>query len=156
VANPIEALPLVQALRDSPLLYAATEIGHTLGFILLVGSVFFFDLRVLGIARRISVAALARLLLPWSWGALVVIIPTGLMLFAVNAEDLLGSGIFKLKMGLLLAAAMNAAFFLTGPFASVKRWDVEAPAPLAAKISAIASLFLWTGVISCGRLLAYF
>ena len=155
MANPIEGLAFVQALQDSPPLYAAIETAHTLGFIVLVGAVFFFDLRVLGAARRIPVSALARLLLPWSWAALLVIVPTGLAMFAVNAGMLLESGVFKLKMALLLAAGANAAFFLTGPYASVKSWNLDAPAPVAARISAIASLFLWTGVISCGRLLAY-
>jgi hypothetical protein len=154
-ASPIESLAWVRALAESKPLFAAVETAHTLGFILLVGSVFFFDLRVLGIARRIPVRALARLLLPWSWAALIVILPTGLAMFAVNAGDLLGSGTFKLKMALLLAAAMNAAFFLTGPYASVKDWDVEAPAPPSAKISAVLSLFLWTAIIACGRWLAY-
>ena len=146
---------MIEALRASPTLYAAVETAHTLGFVVLVGAVFFFDLRVLGAARSIPVRALARLLLPWSWAALLVIVPTGLAMFAVNAELLLESGVFRLKMALIFAAGMNAAFFLTGPYASVKAWNLDAPAPLAAQLSAIASLFLWTGVISCGRLLAY-
>jgi hypothetical protein len=117
--------------------------------------VFFFDLRVLGLVRSLSVRALARLLLPWSWGALLVIAPTGLAMFAVNAEALLDSRPFKLKMALLLGAGLNAVFFLTGPYQTVRQWDQGAPAPIAAKLSAIASLALWTGVIACGRLLAY-
>jgi hypothetical protein len=155
MANPVEGLAFVQALQNSPPLYAAVETAHTLGFVVLVGAVFFFDLRVLGAARHIPVTALARLLLPWSWAALLVIVPTGLVMFAVNAEIFLASGVFRLKMALLLAAGMNAAYFLTGPYASVKSWNLDAPVPLAAKVSAVASLFLWTGVISCGRLLAY-
>ena len=154
-ANPIESLAWVRALAESKPLFAAVETAHTLGFILLVGSVFFFDLRVLGIARRIPVRMLARLLLPWSWAALIVIVPTGLAMFAVNVGVLLDSGAFKLKMALLLAAGMNAAFFLTGPYASVKAWDVEAPAPASARASAVLSLFLWTAIIACGRWLAY-
>jgi hypothetical protein len=149
-------LALVEALRESTALYAATEIAHTLGFIVLVGAVFFFDLRVLGLVRTLSLSALARLLLPWSWASVVVIIPTGLAMFAVHADELLDSRPFKLKMALLLAAGLNAAFFLTGPWQTVKQWDVGVSAPRAAKLSAIASLFLWTGVIACGRLLAYF
>jgi hypothetical protein len=147
---------LIDALGESAALYAATQVAHTLGFIVLVGAVFFFDLRVLGLVRSLSVRALARLLLPWSWAALLVIVPTGLAMFAVNADELLASRPFKLKMALLLAAGLNAAFFLTGPYATVAKWDVGAPAPMAAKLSAVASLALWTGVIACGRLLAYF
>lgn len=147
---------LIDALGESAPLYAATQVAHTLGFIVLVGAVFFFDLRVLGLVRSLPVRALARLLLPWSWAALLVIVPTGLAMFAVNADELLDSRPFKLKMALLLAAGMNAVYFLTGPYTTVGQWDVGTPAPLAAKLSAIASLFLWTGVIACGRLLAYF
>lgn len=149
-------LTLIDALSESAVLYAATEIAHTLGFIVLVGAVFYFDLRVLGLVRAISLSALARLLLPWSWASVLVIFPTGLAMFAVNADELLDSRPFKVKMALLLAAGLNAAFFLTGPWQSVKQWDIGVPAPLAAKLSAVASLFLWTGVITCGRLLAYF
>ncbi|MGZ5034653.1 MAG: DUF6644 family protein [Usitatibacter sp.] len=149
-------LTLIEALGESAVLYAATEIAHTLGFIVLVGAVFYFDLRVLGLVRAISLSALARLLLPWSWASILVIFPTGLAMFAVNADELLDSRPFKVKMALILAAGLNAAFFLTGPWQSVKQWDIGAPAPLAAKLSAVASLFLWTGVITCGRLLAYF
>ena len=153
--NPVESLAFVQALGSDPALFATVETLHTLGFVVLVGSVFFFDLRVLGIARQIPVRALARLLLPWSWAALVVIVPTGLAMFAVNAEILLASRTFQLKMALLLAAGMNAAFFLTGPYVSVKSWDTGAAAPASAKLSAVLSLFIWTAVIACGRWLAY-
>ena len=62
--NPVESLAFVQALASTPALFATVETLHTLGFAVLVGSVFFFDLRVLGIARHIPVRALARLLLP--------------------------------------------------------------------------------------------
>ncbi len=150
-----DTLPFVQALRASHTLFACIVVAHTLGFILLVGSVFFFDLRVLGAARRVSVRALASLLLPWSWASLVVIVPTGLAMYAAHADELLGSSVFKLKMALILAAGMNAAYFLTGPYQSVKAWDVDTPAPLDARLSALASLVLWSGVIVCGGLIAY-
>jgi hypothetical protein len=37
----------------------------------------------------------------------------------------------------------------------VSAWNVEAEPPTAAKLAAVLSLTLWTGVIACGRLLAY-
>ena len=51
---------IADALRESAALYAAAQVAHTLGFIVLVGAVFFFDLRVLGLARTLSIAALTR------------------------------------------------------------------------------------------------
>jgi hypothetical protein len=137
------------------MIYPALEIVHTVGFVILVGSIAMFDLRVLGCSKRISVRALSRHMLPWSAGALLAIVPSGLMMFSEHADDLLGNPAFKIKMALLIAAGLNAAWFRTGPYQSVKAWDVDAPAPLAAKLSVTLSLALWLGVISCGRLLAY-
>jgi hypothetical protein len=142
-------------MREWPWLYPGVEIVHTVGFVMLVGSAALFDFRVLGLSRRISVRALARHLLPWSLAALVLIVPTGLLMFAAHAEDFLGNRAFQLKMALLLTAAMNAAFFHTGPYQTVAAWDTGATAPPLARACAALSLLLWLAILSCGRLLAY-
>jgi hypothetical protein len=100
------------------------------------------------------VRALARLLLPWSVASLGLIVPTGLLLFAAHADEFLESRVFATKMALILAAGINAAMFLTGPYQSVKSWDTGAPAPILARASVALSIVLWIGVISCGRLIA--
>ena len=153
--NPIEALPIARFLRETWWAYPAVEVVHIVGFVVLLGAVVMFDLRVLGLSRGISVRALARHLLPWSWAALLLIVPSGLLMFMARATDLLASGVFQWKMGLLLLAFGNAAWFLTGPYQSVKRWDMETSAPLLAQASVALSLVLWLGVLACGRLLAY-
>jgi Family of unknown function (DUF6644) len=154
-ADALEGLAIARAMRDIEWLYPATQIAHILGFVVLVGSTVAFDLRVLGLTKAISVRALSRHLLPWSLASLFVIVPTGLMMFAANADDLLDNGPFKVKMGLLLAAGMNAAMFRTGPYQTVKSWDTNADAPLLARASVALSIALWIGVIACGRLIAY-
>ena len=154
-SNPIEMLSFARAMREDVLLYASVEIVHILGFVILVGAVVMFDLRVLGLSPAISVRALARHLLTWSVAALLVVVPTGLMMFSAHASDLIANRAFQLKMALLVAAGINAAIFLTGPFQTVGRWDTQAAAPLAAKASAAASLAIWVSIIACGRLMAY-
>lgn len=153
--NPIEGLAIAKAMRDELWLYPAVEIVHIIGFSILVGSVVMFDLRVLGVSRQVSVRALARHLLPWSVAALLVIVPTGLLMFSAHAGDFLGNRAFQLKMALLLTAGMNAAIFHTGPFQSAAAWDTNATAPLGARVSVALSLVLWFSIIGCGRLLAY-
>jgi hypothetical protein len=153
--NPIEGLAIAKAMREELWLYPAVEIVHIIGFSILVGSVVMFDLRVLGLSRRIPVRALARHLLPWSVAALLIIVPTGLLMFSAHAGDFLNNRAFQLKMALLLTAGMNAAIFHTGPFQSAATWDTNATAPLGARISVALSLVLWFSVIACGRLLAY-
>lgn len=153
--NPIEGLAIAKAMREELWLYPAVEIVHIIGFSILVGSVVLFDLRVLGLSRQISVRALARHLLPWSVAALLIIVPTGLLMFSAHAGDFLNNRAFQLKMALLLTAGMNAAIFHTGPFQSAATWDTDATAPLGARLSVALSLVLWVSIISCGRLLAY-
>ncbi len=139
----IESLAVAQAMRDHAWLYPAVAIAHIVGFTILVGSVVMFDLRVFG-----------RLLLPWSVASLAVIVPTGLMLFAAHADEFLESRAFAIKMALILAAGMNAAMFLTGPYQGVKSWDTGAAAPMLARLSAALSIVLWVSVIACGRIIA--
>ena len=150
----IETFAVAQAMRDHEWLYPAVAIAHIVGFSLLVGSVVMFDLRVLGLSKAIPVRALARLLLPWSVGSLALIVPTGLVLFAAHASDFLDDRVFAAKMGLILAAGINAAMFLTGPYQSVKAWDTGAKAPVLARLSAALSIALWIGVVCCGRIIA--
>lgn len=151
----IERLPLAVAMRQELWLYPAVEIVHILGFVTLVGSIIVFDLRLLGLTRGLPVRALARHVLPWSFGALLLIVPSGLLMFIAHAGDLVGNTAFIVKMCLLFCAAINAALFHTGIFRTADAWDIGAAVPVAAKLHATFSLLIWIGVIACGRLLAY-
>lgn len=151
----IEMLPLAVAMRQWLWLYPIVEITHIVGFVTLVGSAAMFDLRVLGLTRSIAVTALARHTLPWTLGALLLIVPTGLMMFTAHAADFVSNRAFVTKMLVLMLAGCNGIWFHIGPYQSVAQWDTGVRAPAAARISAVLSLLLWIGVISCGRLLAY-
>ncbi len=153
-ANPLEALPLAILLRDSPWLAPAVRTLHALGFVTLVATVAAFDLRVLGLSRHLSVRALSRQLLPWTFAAVIVIVPTGSLLFLSKAGELISSRLFVLKMALVAAAAINAMIFRTGPWQGVKAWDTGVAAPPAARAQVALSLALWIGVVACGRTLA--
>lgn len=149
----LEALPVARAMRESLWLYPIVEVVHLVGIAVLVGGVILFDLRVLGFSRRMPVDLLARHLLPWSVAALLLIVPSGLLMFSAHPSDFLGGGVFVIKMGLLMLAGLNALAFHLGPFRNAAAWSAGAPG--AAKVQALASIALWIGVIACGRLLAY-
>jgi hypothetical protein len=138
-------------------LYPLVEIVHIVGFTVLVGAVAMFDLRLLGVgrtrpAKALPVQALARHLLPWTWAALLLIVPSGVLLFATQPE-LLDNRAFLLKLALIGAAGCNALAFHVGPWRAAAGWPVKAP--LRARLHAALSLLLWVAVIACGRLLAY-
>jgi len=151
----IEASPVATAVRESLYLYPALETLHIWGFVILVGSVAMFDLRVLGLSRRIPVDDLARHLLPWSVGALIVIAPTGVLMFLGDARALVANPAFVVKVSLIFLAGCNATAFHLGALRTVTRWRTGRAAPPMARIHATVSLVLWLCVIVCGRLIAY-
>jgi hypothetical protein len=151
----LEATALSQAMRGSLWMYPIVEIVHILGFVILVGSVAMFDLRILGMSKALPVQRLGRHLLRWSLVSLLLIIPAGLMMFSAHPQDFIGNRIFLLKMLLIMTAAVNAAMFHMGSYRTVDQWNTLIPAPFTAKLHASLSLLIWIAVISCGRLLAY-
>ena len=151
----IERSALATSMRQELWLYPAVEIVHILGFVTLVGSIAVLDLRLLGISRELPVRDLARHVLPWTLGALLFIVPTGLLMFMAHASDFIGNRVFVVKLTLISVAGFNAAAFHMGAYRCVAQWDRGVDTPPSAKLHAAASLTIWVGVIACGRLLAY-
>jgi hypothetical protein len=146
---------LGRTMRDSRWLYPLVESAHIVGIVVLVGAAAMFDLRLLGVSRDLPIRALGRHLLPWSVGALAVVVPTGIAMFAAEPVALAANAAFRIKLGVLALAAANALLFHLGPYRRVERWERARPAPLAARATAALSLALWLAVIFCGRLIAY-
>jgi hypothetical protein len=82
-------------------------------------------------------------------------VPTGLLLFITEAKALSTSDVFGLKLLLIVCAFVNAGIFHRYTFQTVSAWN-NTQTPAAAKAAAVISLLLWTSVITCGRLIAYF
>lgn len=151
----LEGTPIAVAMRQWLWLYPMVEIVHILGFVVLVGAAALFDLRLLGLGRQLPVTAMARHHLGWARLAVILIIPSGTLMFAAHAAEMATNPAFQLKLALILLAAVNAAVFHRGVFRTVGSWDRDVTPPSGAKVAASLSLVLWAGVISCGRLLAY-
>ena len=152
----LETSAVAVAMRQSTWLYPAVEILHIVGFVTLVGAALMFDARLLGRSRPLAVSALERHLLPWARWSLLVVVPTGSLMFAAHATEMAANPALRLKLVLLVAAFLNAGAFHRWPFRSVSDWDTEIGAPLAARLNGALSMALWVGVIACGRLIAYF
>jgi hypothetical protein len=143
------------AMRDSIWLYPAVETVHIIGFVILVGAVIMFDLRVLGVSKQVPVRMLAKYLLPWAVAALLLIVPAGFLMFSADATTMISNRAFVIKMVLLMLAATNAAAFHLGAFRNVELWNQGTTAPRSARLHSAASLLIWLGVITCGRMIAY-
>ena len=152
----LEGTALGTAMRQWLWLYPIVEIVHIMGFVILIGSAFMFDVRLLGLGRGLPVSALADHLLRWARWSLVLVLPTGSLMFIAHATEMFTNPAFRVKLILIAAAFLNAGLFHRWPFRAVGDWDTEIAAPLPAKLAGALSLTLWTGVVACGRLLAYF
>ena len=156
----LEASGLGQAMRQWLWLYPSVETVHLIGIGLLFGSIAVMDQRLLGVSRNIPVRALARHVLPWSAASFLLILPSGLMMFSAHATEFIDSGVFVIKMLLIMAGGINAALFHTITFRTADVWDSEEmrklPPPPSARAAGAISLLVWISVIACGRLLAYF
>jgi hypothetical protein len=142
------------AVRQSVWLYPGLEIIHITGIALVVGAAFMFDLRLLGFSGHLPVMGLAQHLLSWSKRGLILVVPSGLLLFISNAHAIGTDPVFWLKMLLLASAGLNALVFHRYS-RTPGDWQQQGRIPLPAKAAALISLGVWVAVISCGRLLAY-
>jgi len=142
-------------IRQSLWLYPMLEIVHITGIVLLVGAAFMFDLRLMGFSKKLPVSALAQQLLPWSRRGLLLIVPSGLLLFITNAATLGYDPVFRMKMLLLVVAGLNAMVFHYFLFPSVLASNEDTILPPLIKLTAGISIIVWLAIIACGRLLAY-
>lgn len=151
----IENTGIAVTIRESLWLYPTLEILHIIGFVVLVGAAAMFDMRLLGMSGWLPVDATAHHLLRWSRASLLVVVPSGVLLFISDATEMWANPAFRVKLMLLAGAGVNAYVFHHWSFRTVGEWNQGTPTPARAKAAAWISLLLWTGVIASGRLIAY-
>lgn len=132
-----------------------SEALHFTGLVLMVGTVSMFDLRVLGIGKGLSPAAIHRLV-PLGMLGFVISIGTGAVFIAGQPDQYFYNSAFHLKVVFLALMALNVAFFYSTPFRTVKLLGPHDDAPAIAKVSAGLSLAIMVGVMLCGRMLTFF
>jgi len=137
----------IPALASSPWAYPLLESLHVLGVALLVGNLVLLELRVWGRGAELPIEPLATLALGTSLCGFGLAGMTGLLMFASAPNELLANRVFTIKMGLLMLAGLNAAWFHARH--SLQKLDAMA------RLLTMLSLGLWVAVIMCGRWIAY-
>jgi hypothetical protein len=151
----IENSALAAWVRESSSLWAYPTILflHTVGLGFLVGLNAAIDLRILGVARRLPLAPMESFY-KIMWAAFWVIAMSGSLLLMADATTKLTSRVFYIKMAFVFLAVVNMVL--------IRRRVFRAPAIDTAPVArfgralAVASLLLWVGAITAGRLMAYF
>ena len=144
------------ALHESLFMYPLVESVHVLTLCLFVGTTFFLDLRLTGLALTgMPVPYVVSHLRRWMFAGFFVMVVSGVLLFYAIPVRSYQNIFFRTKVVFLILAGLNAWAFETGIFRSVATWAGQAKPPRRARLAGIASMLLWTGVIVTGRMIAY-
>ena len=141
--------------RSSQWVWGSVESAHFIGLCLMIGMVGLFDLRLIGVAKSIPVAALHRLIPLGILGYLINLVSGSLFLFAYPDQYLYNRA-FQFKMAFMALAAVNILLFYSAAFREAKAIGPGMDAPTRLKLIGGASFMLWIGVLTCGRLLTFY
>lgn len=143
-------------LHESYYMYNWVETTHVLTLMLSLGMLFLIDLRMLGLALPgVPATRLAQHLnLPMLVGFSVMFISGALLFYAIPVRSS-QSVWLRVKLLLLVAAALNAFLFHRAMHRAGDSWNGEPRAPSRLRMGAGLSLLLWTLIVICGRFIAY-
>lgn len=137
-------------------MFDALDLVHTLGIVLVAGTIVLVDLRLVGLGvRRAQVSAVVSRIVPWTLAGFGLMVVTGSLLFCSEAVKMYRSQAFRVKLVLLAAAGVNALVFHKTIYRQAAEWDDEAALPWRARLAGLASLLLWIAIIVAGRAIAY-
>lgn len=142
-------------LHESLYAYAITESTHVMSIMLFVGTIAMVDLRLLGVAyNNVPVSQMLSRMLPYTIVGFIILLITGGMLFLAIPIRTYHSLWFRLKLLMILIAAVNIIVFTFKVERDKAKWDMG-PVPTKSKVCAAISLSAWACVIVFGRLIAY-
>jgi hypothetical protein len=132
--------------------WPASETVHFIGMALLFGVVLTVNLRMLGMMKSISFAAVHRLL-PLGIFGFILNVVSGMTFFIASPELYVGNAGFAAKMLLLVLAGISVIYFTVFD----EPWAVgpDKEAPLRAKVVAVTTMTLLLGVMYFGRMLPF-
>lgn len=160
----LEESRLSVAIAGSQFVYPGILTAHGIGMAFVVGLNTTLSLRVLGVAPTLPLAGMAKFY-PAMWAALWLNIVTGILLTMAAASRVLVDPVFFMKMTFVALAVINMRLLKrellredVAPLLAESVSTLIVPATRTNKKSrvlAIASIVLWGGAITLGRLMGY-
>jgi hypothetical protein len=142
----------LHAMRGSPVFFPIVATIHLMGLALIGGAVLVVDLRLLGLGLQSQpAAALAQDADRWLFRGLVVMVTTGILLFMCFATKYYYLTFFWVKM----AALITVIVFTRSVHRRVAMANDADVRPIARKVVALISIFLWTTVAVGGRYIGF-
>jgi hypothetical protein len=146
---------LSEAIRDESWVVPSVQAIHICAISVVVGSALISELRLVGaIATDETPAAVVKRYLPWMWGALVVLLLSGMIMVWGEPDRTLLSRMFWLKMGMVLIGFVLSLLFRK-PLLDPEFYTRHAARTWLIKPVALLSLCIWIAVVFSGRWIAY-
>ena len=136
--------------------YAVVNLFHILGVASLFGSVLVLDLRLMGVGRRIPLAALADATVPAAAAGFTVAAITGVGLLATKATEYVGNPFLVIKFPAIALGLINVLALRLSPAWQARRQRELSRRELR-QLSLMGGLSLacWLTAITAGRMIAY-
>ena len=145
----------VEALMHTAWAWPIAESIHFIGLTLLFGSIAAWDLRLLGVAKQVPIAAFHRLI-PFAVLGFAINAASGSFFLMAEPDQYVYNPAFQLKMLCVLLGGANVLVFYLTMFRRVNALGPDVPGPIVARLNGAVSLALWMAVIVCGRLIAFY
>jgi hypothetical protein len=147
------SLSMSRAISESNWIFAVIQALHLVALAVFFGALLVVDIRLLGRGfRQQSLAQVAREAQPWLIGGFMALVLTGIPQLMSTASKQYASGLFWLKMEVLVAAIIFT-FIIRRKVALSEEGRIGS---FWLKVVGIVSIALWTGVAVPARLIGLF
>jgi hypothetical protein len=145
----------VAAVMQTQWAWPIAESVHFIGLTLLFGSIAAWDLRLLGMAKAVPIAAFHRLV-PLSVLGFTLNAATGSLFLMTFPDQYIYNPAFHLKVLFLGLAGANVVVFYATTYRRVNTAAAGSSIPVGARVAGVTSLICWTAIIIFGRLLTFY
>jgi len=150
----LRATPLSQWIVYKIWVWPLCETLHFVGLALIIGIAGFFDLRLMGFFKQISIDD-ARELMPLAVAGFLLNLITGATFFIGHPEQYAHNPAWWWKVGFLGVAGLNALLFKVAVGRQTVGLRPGVDTPTAAKAIGAVSLISWFAVLYFGRMLPF-
>jgi hypothetical protein len=143
------------AVTAYPWIWPLCETLHFIGLALLIGCIGVLDLRMLGVAKNMSILSVHQFV-PWGVAGFVINVITGSIFFIGAPFQYVHNLAFQMKLLFIAIAGVNIMYFyLGGVLHKVEALGPGASPPLEAKMVSFISIVSWFLVMYWGRMLPF-
>ena len=135
-------------------LWPLSESLHFAGLALLLGVAGMFDLRLMGLMKRVPVGIVQQFM-PWAVVGFSVNLVTGLIFVISEPAQYFSNPTWWVKVAFLIVSGLNALIYQLAFGARAARLPAGEDTPLSFKIIGAVSLVSWFGVLWAGRMLPF-